>query len=930
MSSDTLELPAPALGPGTAPPGAPSGTPPADQRVRRLARGVWLRSIAGLLLIALLASASFFILQEVLSINAGSATVVNISGRQRMLSQRSAFFAARLAATSDAAQRREWSQELERSAAQLLEAHEGLTRGSARLGLPAEMSDVVRGLYFGTGTGLDPLLRGYLEQLQLLRQDAERSPDGSALARDNPHLLAVTEAAAGALLERLNAVVVQYEQEGNAKVQRAILYERLVYAATLLTLLLEALLIYRPLVNHVRRAAEALVRQQEFSDQVINTSQALIVGLDHQGQVTLFNDYSQRLSGYSEAEVKGQDFQARLLPATDDAAQRAARDALFRDAAGEHTEMPLRTHDGRTLTIDWSTTRLSDPISGEPLMLLATGVDITQRKQAQEDLQMALEQTAALGRRLQQEVAHAAVLQRALLPPPQLDLPGLKGVAHLTTSTEVGGDYYDYYQVDGHHAVFLIGDVSGHGVASGTLVSAAKMAVHQLASRGETDPAAMLEQLNEALLTSSHDSMFMTMLCLSLDSRSGRLRVANAGHSFPYLWMAGEQGLGMLEVEGLPLGRVARPAYQPVSVDLAPGDRLFLYTDGLVEQEDPQGEALGHDRLEELLYHVAALPLAQARDQLFEALARHAQGSHFADDVTVLLVEHHARVAQGDASPLRRADQRELVQLDAPTFLASPELPEHVSRQRIVLTHEAGQIGALLEPLCHTGVRRVLPSDQPFLRELGWQSLLMQHQPPAGDDIDQWLATPPLAREWHLTHSDDKARTMDALAEQLAAHPGVPDELRDVLVLMADELIENSLYGAPLDPWQRKIYHKGQRRDIAPEEGIRVLLRANDERLGLVVIDRWGTFTPAVFLQRLALNARQDGLVAGVGGAGLYLMWRMSDYLQVRVDPQRQTQITLLWSLRQPADPDRDSGFQFLFHHEVAERFGDEPSATAA
>lgn len=921
MRSDTLDLSAPPPGAGTASPGAPATRPPADQRVRRLARGVWTRSIVGLALIALLATASFFILQEVLSINARSATVVNISGRQRMLSQRSAFFAARLAESTDAAQRREWAKEMALNAALLLESHEGLTQGSAKLGLPAEQSAAVERLYFGSDQGLDRMLRGYLEQLRLLGEDSGRTPDGTALARDNAHLRAVTELAAGPLLTRLNAVVIQYEQEGNAKVQRAILYERLVYAATLLTLLLEAVIIYRPLVNHVRRSTEALVRQQQFSDQVINTSQALIVGLNAQGRVTLFNDYSQRLSGYSEAEVKGQDFQSRLLPATDDAAQRAARNALFRDAAGEHTETPLLTRDGRRLTIDWSTTRLYDPISGEPSLLLATGVDITQRKKAQEDLQMALEQTAALGRRLQQEVEHAALLQRALLPPPEIDLPGLKGVAHLTTSSEVGGDYYDYYQVDGHHAVFLIGDVSGHGVASGTLVSAAKLAVHQLASRGETDPAAMLEQLNEALLTSSHDSMFMTMLCLSLDSRSGRLRVANAGHAFPYLWMAGEQGLGMLEVAGLPLGRVARPAYQPVSVDLAPGDRLFLYTDGLVEQEDPQGEALGHERLEELLYHVAALPLAQARDQVFEALARHAQGSHFADDVTVLLVEHHARVAQGEASPLRRADQRELVQLDAPTFLANPELPEHVSRQRIVLTHEAGQIGALLEPLCHTGVRRVLPSDQPFLRELGWQTLLMQHQHPAGDDIDQWLAAPTLAREWLLTHSDGKARTMDALAEQLAAIPRVPQELRDVLVLMADELIENSLYGAPLDPWQRKIYHKGQRRDVAPEEGIRVLLRLDDERLGLAVIDRWGSFTPAVFLQRLALNARQDGLVAGVGGAGLYLMWRMSDYLQVRVDPQRQTQITLLWSLRQAADPDRDSGFQFLFHHEVAERF---------
>ena len=212
------------------------------------------------------------------------------------------------------------------------------------------------------------------------------------------------------------------------------------------------------------------------------------------------------------------------------------------------------------LTVEWSNAELRDPASGRTLLHLATGVDITQRKQAEQALQQALERTEALGSRLRQEVAHAAVLQRAMLPPPEIALPGLQGLARLTTSTEVGGDYYDHYAVDGRHAIFLIGDVSGHGVASGTLVSAAKMAVHQLASQGETDPAAMLEHLNEALLASSHDSMFMTLLCCSLDARTGRLRIANAGHAFPYYWLDAEQGWGMNIVECVPLGRVRGPA----------------------------------------------------------------------------------------------------------------------------------------------------------------------------------------------------------------------------------------------------------------------------------------------------------------------------------------------------------------------------------
>ncbi|MFM2057396.1 MAG: hypothetical protein RLY71_1781 [Pseudomonadota bacterium] len=889
---------------------------PAENNVSLLTKGVWLRSITGLLLIAILATATFFILHDVLSINKSAGAIVNISGRQRMLSQRGAFFATKLAATSDTKERLALRNDLEKVANLMLKSHEGLTRGSTELGLPNTMSDSVRAIYFDAPHQLDQQVRQYVDNiLKLLR-----AIDQDTIGSNDPHLQAITTAASGRLLTTLNMAVIQYEKESADEVQRAILYEKIVYGVTLLSLLLEAALIYRPLVNRVKATTENLVRQQQFSDRVVNTSQALIIGLGSGGEVTLFNQYSQHLSGYRQADVLGKDFGTTFLPPTSDPAEAQALAQLFSGQSDRRVETPLLTQDGRTLTIEWSNTRLIDPVSQQPVLLLATGVDVTQRKQAERELQMALDKTAALSNRLQQEVEHAAILQRAMLPSPDISLPGVQGLAHLTTSTEVGGDYYDYYAVDGHHSVFFIGDVSGHGVASGTLVSAAKMAVHQLANQGETDPAAMLEHLNEALLTSSHDSMFMTMLCFSLDSRSGRLRVANAGHSFPYFWMAGEQAWGMIEVEGVPLGRVAEPKYVPVTFDMAPGDRLFLYTDGLIEQENAASEPFGYERVEDLLFHVAGEPLAAARDHVFAALTQHTGSPTFGDDVTVMFLEHTERVSRGSAAvPVKRLDNRAIVQLDALTLLDMPELPDHVSRQHVVVTHDAGQIGALLLPICQAGVRRVLPSEQLFLRELGWQELLQQHHRPAGDDLPQWISTPMLQHEWTLAHSDDKARTMQELGALLGGLGQVPPEMHDILLLMADELIENSLYGAPLDPWQRKIYHKGQRRAVEPAEGIRVLLMADGERLGMTVIDRWGTFTPATFLNRLALNANHDGIEAGVGGAGMYLMWRMSDYLQIRVKPQQETQITLLWSLRDVPDPERDSGFQFLFHHELSE-----------
>jgi PAS domain S-box-containing protein len=899
---------------------------PEENNVNLLTKGVWLRSITGLLLIAILATATFFILHDVLSINQSSGAIVNISGRQRMLSQRGAFFAARLVASTDTAERASLRSDLEKVADLMLKSHDGLTHGSTAMGLPEHMSDAMRALYFDAPQQLDLQVRQYVGHIRQLLQDVDqgRADTGSA------PLQAITTAASTRLLTTLNMAVVQYEKEATDEVQRAIRYEAIVYGVTLLSLLLEAALIYRPLVNRVKNTTQNLVRQQQFSDRVVNTSQALIIGLGSGGEVTLFNQHSERLSGYRQAEVMGKDFGATFLPPTSDPAEAQTLARLFSGQSDQRVETPLLTKDGRTLTIEWSNTQLIDPVSQQPLLLLATGVDITLRKQAEQELQMALDKTAALSSRLRQEVEHAAILQRAMLPSPDISLPGVQGLAHLTTSTEVGGDYYDYYAVDGHHSVFFIGDVSGHGVASGTLVSAAKMAVHQLANQGETDPAAMLEHLNEALLTSSHDSMFMTMLCFSLDSRSGRLRVANAGHSFPYFWMSGEQAWGMIEVEGVPLGRVAEPKYVPVTFDMVPGDRLFLYTDGLIEQENAASDPFGYERVEELLFHVAGQPLDAARDLVFTTLTQHTGSPDFGDDVTVMFLEHTERVSRGGAVPVKRLDKREIVQFDALTFLDMPELPDHVSRQHVVVTHDTGQIGGLLLPICQAGVRRVLPSEQLFLRELGWQELLQQHHRPAGDDLPQWISAPTLQHEWTLAHSDDKARTMQELGSLLGSLGNVPPEMHDILLLMADELIENSLYGAPLDPWQHKIYQKGQRRVVEPAEGIRVLLMTDGERLGMTVIDRWGTFTPATFLNRLALNANHDGIEAGVGGAGMYLMWRMSDYLQIRVKPQQEAQITLLWSLRDLPDPERDSGFQFLFHHELSELLPGADASTAA
>ena len=94
--------------------------------------------------------------------------------------------------------------------------------------------------------------------------------------------------------------------------------------------------------------------------------------------------------------------------------------------------------------------------------------------------------------------------------------------------------------------------------------------------------------------------------------------------------------------------------------------------------------------------------------------------------------------------------------------------------------------------------------------------------------------------------------------------------------------------------------------------------------MGISLTDSWGTLTPQVFLNRLTRHIEGLGLDAGIGGGGLYLIWRMSDYLQMRVLPNRQTQVCVFLDLYNPFDPEADKGFQFLYHTELFEAINHE------
>lgn len=872
--------------------------------LRQLVRHMWLRYGLAVALILALSVVSYAVVINLNLLNETSVHLLQASARQLTLTESIGRAALRLTLPLEngervAAQSR-LRQMIEDSTAQYRILRDGAIDGS--------QTPAAQAIFGQAPYRLNQRLPALLDLALQLAGEVEFAGNEAVTADAARLSLAVDD-----LVPALQALVKVYEEGGVGKTYDIIETETYVTLGILVILALEVLLIFRPMIGRVRQTALLLQRQALLSQNTLATTQAFVVGLDQRGRIIVFNRYSEQKTGWPQSGLIGTPFAERFLPAAERARFAALCADLLNARRDAEYEAPCATQSGESLSVRWHLTAVRDPANDQPLLLLATGVDLTDIRAATQRLAMALDETRALSERLREEVAHAAQLQRSLLPPPEVHLPGMRGMAMLTTCTEVGGDYYDYYSVDERYAVVVIADASGHGVAAGSLVSSAKIAVRQMAERGETDPARLLGFINRALLASTHESMFMTMGCLCLDGATGLLSYASAGHVFPYCHtQAG--GWQPLEAYGVPLGRVADAEYAAVTLSLAVGDRVFLYTDGLVEERSPAGEPFGFDRLEQCLADYAAMSCDEAAHWLHHVLEQYRGLPTLSDDATWLMLEHGQRQAGHDGSA-----GRDLVRLTDAAYQRGDYPPDDsVSRQAVVFLPRE-PFTDLWPQLCRDGIRRVLPEDAAAVQALGLPKLLAQTHSAPAEDLYRLMGKSVAQRQFALSHSDEKAFIGMEVAGLLEAHPHVSQEHGETALLVVDELLENALYGAPRDGANQPLYAKATPRQVAGREELRLDVALNDQWLGVMVTDGWGTLTPAVLLRRLALNHQQRGLRAGVGGAGLFLTWQLSDYCQVRVFPQRRTQFTVLWRLARAPDPESAPAFQFLYHTEADE-----------
>lgn len=231
------------------------------------------------------------------------------------------------------------------------------------------------------------------------------------------------------------------------------------------------------------------------------------------------------------------------------------------------------------------------------------------------------------------------VLQRTLMPPVSLDLPGFEIVGRFQSAFEesdVGGDFYDAFPAPDGKLVLMIGDVAGKGLGAAVYTAMAKYMIRGYAHENPT-PASVLSRVNNVLCQLIPDDIFITLIYGLLDPAARVFNYANAGHEPPILYSARIGPTFESRPTGPALGMIPEASYTERTLPLLPGDVMVAFTDGISEARTGT-DLFGAERIASVVTASARTPAHDIIDFIFEAAIRHAEGD-LRDDAAVLIVK---------------------------------------------------------------------------------------------------------------------------------------------------------------------------------------------------------------------------------------------------------------------------------------------------
>ena len=248
-------------------------------------------------------------------------------------------------------------------------------------------------------------------------------------------------------------------------------------------------------------------------------------------------------------------------------------------------------------------------------------------------------------RRISAELDVAAGIQKDMLPdqfPPFPEHREFSLHASMTPARIVGGDLFDFFQIDEEHIGLVIGDVSGKGVPASLLMTVAMVLIRDHTLQ-KPSPAEVLREVNNIICSRNDESMFVTVWLGVLDLATGKITAANAGHEYPILRLPGEAFQLFKDRHGLPIGAMEGVRYREYELNLTPGATLFVYTDGLPEAINSAEEQFGAERAVEVLNAAGTADPVELIRIVHEAIDRFAGAEPQFDDLTMLSLTWHGK-----------------------------------------------------------------------------------------------------------------------------------------------------------------------------------------------------------------------------------------------------------------------------------------------
>ena len=248
--------------------------------------------------------------------------------------------------------------------------------------------------------------------------------------------------------------------------------------------------------------------------------------------------------------------------------------------------------------------------------------------------------------RMESELKIAHALQGAILPKTLPENPTYSGHAVMTPAREMGGDFYDFFTLDDGRLSLVMADVSGKGVPAAFFMAIARTVMRAAAAR-YPNPGPCLQEVNDAICEQNPQDLFVTLFYGILDPETGEFVYANAGHNPPFVVKHPREVLPLPMTGGMAVGVMPGMSYDEDAMTLAPGDTMFLYTDGITEAMNVEQEEFTEARLEAVLAEARDLPVDSVLENVTSAVVKFVGEAEQSDDITCIVLRYDGAIDDG-------------------------------------------------------------------------------------------------------------------------------------------------------------------------------------------------------------------------------------------------------------------------------------------